>query len=239
MAQIWYQPGVDNIQGYFPTWSAGGSPYAIVRGAYQSPEDVLAIVHTLDVPGPGTAMPFFINTINGVDFTNLSGDLDFYLDFNAVGVNSDANVFFGALDDGVSLNGYSVVRSRSSLDFALAIRRFTNGNRVAVNPAAPTFADRSFTRLLMRGGYHQGAYRIKAWYIGEVEPDWDLNVTGEPPPSPGMIGLGRVRAANTNQSFSLDIFGFGIGTDGDPAPTGPVGPGPSGRRRSPLLLTPW
>lgn len=29
-----------------------------------------------------------------------------------------------------------------------------------------------------------------------------------------------------------------IGTDGDPAPTGPVGPGGS-RHTSPLLLTPW
>jgi len=79
-----------------------------------------------------------------------------------------------------------------------------------------------------------GTVRGRMWNrSNQTEPaTWPLSAAGQP----HIVGGKVVVFVQTGSSDTIVDY-IGIGTNGDPAPTGPVGP--SERWRSRLILTPW
>lgn len=66
--------------------------------------------------------------------------------------------------------------------------------------------------------------RIKTWLDADPEPStWDIELTDTSLSSGGKIGLAYISQTNAGDKAEFDFFA--VGTNGDPAPTGPVGPG--------------
>jgi len=87
------------------------------------------------------------------------------------------------------------------------------------------------SRHFLRVNFSAGAYNTTSWLIDEAD------ATGMSYSS-GLFTGSNDAVMTTRQNNGFFLYSFAIGTNGDPAPTGPVGP-PASRRRSPLLLTPW
>lgn len=133
-----------------------------------------------------------------------------------------SSTFYGSLQLGTS--GRAICK---------LVNENTASEKLATSSFGVTTAETYHSSLLDVSGT---TIRHKAWDgVRADEPaDW-LDTVTDTDIASGYTGLWMKGGASTP---SIRVVILAIGTDGDPAPTGPVGPGGSSRRRSPLLLVP-
>lgn len=231
MAQYYWEPNIED-EGNHPTdittsmiYNSGGS--LIVRDDVNGYGDPVALSWVRTNTAAGLS-GFTLNSINGVDLTNLSGEIEVYVYFRTVGASSDGFVSAFA-DPGSPYPVVNCIRSRFGSDARFAIRRFTSataqsiiGDFIGSSTTDPVY-DTGNHQTKVRLGFSPDYVRAKMWGregVADDEPEsWTLSEdypSGER--TSGRISLGRRRDVS-NANFSLDIFAIGIGTDGDPAPT--------------------
>lgn len=164
--------------------------------------------------------------------------------FDEAGTVENAEIrLYGGFNSLNSGGGGPSVRSvdRSNLYFARSFRSFqsitmqSGGTRTSLS-SSENYID-TFDRLAWSAIRIDGDRIRAAFWEGTEEdaaliPAWQFDLTDSA--YTGAFPVGVFSSNRPGYRFHI----LSIGTDGDPAPTGPVGPGAS-RRTMPLLLTPW
>ncbi|MFT3758438.1 hypothetical protein [Thauera sp.] len=148
-------------------------------------------------------------------------------------------VLRGTVASAAGATGYQALHHRDNTAFELR-RRVGGAESVRFgNFTAPLLAETVYCmRVRVETEPTLVRFGAKVWATNTHEPGDFIALTDTAAnriTSDGLFGFGAMGSSNTSGWVRIAAVGFG--TDGDPAPTDALSP--AGRKRHPLLMTPW